>query len=440
MQQTVDGETTTYTLDLAIGLTQVLAGNANTYLNVVGRIGEVTSANWAYHNHDALGSLRQLTDRDGTVTLTKSYLPYGDELSSSGVGASSYGFTGEMRDIATGLVYLRARYYAPWDGRFTQKDPSRLEQNLYLYASANPVNLYDPSGLLGIAEIAEAYGMSEHELEGNLRFGLYDNPELKGRWGWIKLLLDAETGQSVSAGSPALLPPYLDIVGPDVIVSDGCKNVWIGHKPLLEYTRDVLDSPMLPFLLWRDTKPHHYFLDGQEYLDADRPRDLPDFRTMSGDLLWLLGGPAGIIVSQIFDAGLSVTIDRYGEIYVSGYGGVAPSIGGQPISVGEGYISRRPEEIINQISNRGYIPSATQTHEAITGFCDVLGANLLTGLGQVALCGNGSTMVVYGYTFGLIGGHFEGSFGMDTGINIPSLAWDYIDKKSGIDIHEARWW
>ena len=46
------------------------------------------SVSWAYHHHDALGSLRQLTDADGTVTLAKSYLPYGDEL-------SSYGFTGE---------------------------------------------------------------------------------------------------------------------------------------------------------------------------------------------------------------------------------------------------------------------------------------------------------------------------------------------------------
>ena len=62
----------------------------------ISKIDEYVSANWAYHNHDALGSLRQLTDSDGTVTLTKSYLPYGDELSSSGMGTSSYGFTGEV--------------------------------------------------------------------------------------------------------------------------------------------------------------------------------------------------------------------------------------------------------------------------------------------------------------------------------------------------------
>jgi len=110
------------------------------------------AANWAYHNHDALGSLRQLTDADGTVTLTKSYLPYGDELSSSGVGASSYGFTGEWQDMATGLVYLRARYYAPWDGRFLTQDPwsgdynQPMSYNPWLYAYANPVMMTDPSG------------------------------------------------------------------------------------------------------------------------------------------------------------------------------------------------------------------------------------------------------------------------------------------------------
>ena len=101
-----------------------------------------------------------------------------------------------------------------------------------------------------------------------------------------------------------------------------------------------------------------------------------------------------------------MTIDRHGQFYWSLFGGIAPGIGVLPISVGEGYISRNPEEIINQISNRGYTPDATQTHEAITGWCDVLGGNLLTGLGQVALCGNGATMVIYGYTFGLVGGHF----------------------------------
>ena len=43
MQQTVDGETTTYTLDTAIGLTQVLADGENTYLYGLSRIAQLNT-------------------------------------------------------------------------------------------------------------------------------------------------------------------------------------------------------------------------------------------------------------------------------------------------------------------------------------------------------------------------------------------------------------
>ncbi|MBU1659866.1 MAG: hypothetical protein KKD28_00145 [Chloroflexi bacterium] len=109
VSQTVDGETTTYTLDTAIGLTQVLFDGENAYLYGLGRIGEQGSGGWTYHHGDALGSVRQLTDESGVVTLVKGYQPYGDVLSSVGSGVSSYGFTGEWTDVS-GMVYLRARY------------------------------------------------------------------------------------------------------------------------------------------------------------------------------------------------------------------------------------------------------------------------------------------------------------------------------------------
>ncbi len=54
------------------------------------------------------------------------------------------GFTGEQVD-GNGLVYLRARYYAPWVGRFSLLDPSRGEANLFAYVRGNPINRTDPS-------------------------------------------------------------------------------------------------------------------------------------------------------------------------------------------------------------------------------------------------------------------------------------------------------
>ena len=69
LQQTVDPSsgsgqvvTTNYTLDLNTGLTQVLADGTNAYLYGLGRIGEQQPEGWAYHQGDALGSVRQLTD------------------------------------------------------------------------------------------------------------------------------------------------------------------------------------------------------------------------------------------------------------------------------------------------------------------------------------------------------------------------------------------
>ncbi len=73
-------------------------------------------------------------------------------MDSAGSSVTSYGYTSEWTD-ATGLVYLRARYYAPGQGRFLSRDvwdgdySQPLTLNKWLYVSANPINLVDPTGL-----------------------------------------------------------------------------------------------------------------------------------------------------------------------------------------------------------------------------------------------------------------------------------------------------
>ena len=152
LQQTVNGVVVTYTLDLYGGLTQVLEDGSNGYLYGLGRIGEVQPAGWAYHLADGLGSVRQLADASGEVTMAQSYRPYGELMSSSGLGDSAYSYTGEWTD-ETGLVHLRARYYAPASGRFLTRDPwggSVMRPgtfNGYSYVTNNPIRLVDPQGL-----------------------------------------------------------------------------------------------------------------------------------------------------------------------------------------------------------------------------------------------------------------------------------------------------
>lgn len=60
-----------------------------------------------------------------------------------------YGFTGREGD-ASGLVYMRARYYSPQFGRFISRDPIGLQGGISstAYADGNPISNNDPSGLI----------------------------------------------------------------------------------------------------------------------------------------------------------------------------------------------------------------------------------------------------------------------------------------------------
>ena len=56
-------------------------------------------------------------------------------------------FNGQQYDPVTGQYYLRARFYNPVIGRFTQEDTYRGDGlNLYTYCQNNPVYYVDPSG------------------------------------------------------------------------------------------------------------------------------------------------------------------------------------------------------------------------------------------------------------------------------------------------------
>jgi len=62
---------------------------------------------------------------------------------------NSWLFSGRQFDGESGLYNLRNRYYNPFAGRFTTKDPIGFRGgiNLYAYCLNNPTNLIDPFGL-----------------------------------------------------------------------------------------------------------------------------------------------------------------------------------------------------------------------------------------------------------------------------------------------------
>ena len=100
---------------------------------------------------DGLGSVR-IEMVGSAIDSATTYEPYGKLLARSGTSGTVYGYTGEQHDGATGLVYLRARYYSPDLKIFMSVDPFPgylglpASQHPYSYVHNNAVNLTDPTG------------------------------------------------------------------------------------------------------------------------------------------------------------------------------------------------------------------------------------------------------------------------------------------------------
>ncbi len=114
-----------------------------------------------YDLYNAHGDVVQLTDSTGGVTKSYAYDAFGNEKNPDSNDTNPFRYCGEYFDQETGDVYLRARYYEPESGRFTQQDTIRsqkvqlpnqqqtddpLSLNLYTYCYNNPIMYFDSTG------------------------------------------------------------------------------------------------------------------------------------------------------------------------------------------------------------------------------------------------------------------------------------------------------
>ena len=93
------------------------------------------------------GNITSLTDSSGTVVKSYTYDAFGVEESIDSSDTNPFRYCGEYYDSEIEQIYLRARYYDPSLGRFTQSDPARDGVNWYVYCSNNPLAFIDPLGL-----------------------------------------------------------------------------------------------------------------------------------------------------------------------------------------------------------------------------------------------------------------------------------------------------
>ena len=134
------------------------------------------------YTYNAHGDVVQRTDSTGAVTKTYTYDAFGVEQAPDSTDPNPFRYCGEYFDKETGAYYLRARYYSPETGRFTQEDthwnpanrlygdePQKINErtdelglktyvyapditavmqsgNLYAYCGGNPILYFDPNG------------------------------------------------------------------------------------------------------------------------------------------------------------------------------------------------------------------------------------------------------------------------------------------------------
>jgi RHS repeat-associated protein len=107
------------------------------------------SADVRWYVYDGGGNVVGEVDQLGSLTGSKKHDVYGATRNSSGSVTSKQGWqggVGHQSDEETGLVYMRARYYAREIGRFQSEDPAKDGMNWFVYCNTDPINKIDADG------------------------------------------------------------------------------------------------------------------------------------------------------------------------------------------------------------------------------------------------------------------------------------------------------
>lgn len=115
-----------------------------------------------FYHRDVLGSPLAVSDEKGRILWHENTAPYGKSLGRVAADGTRFdlfpnqtsrdGYTGHVKDVTSGLTYMRARYYDPVLGQLSSNDPLGYRNfdpasfNRYAYANHNPYAYVDPTG------------------------------------------------------------------------------------------------------------------------------------------------------------------------------------------------------------------------------------------------------------------------------------------------------
>lgn len=111
------------------------------YLRGVNLIRRTSSSETEYYLFNARGDVVTTTNLNGTVNQEYDYDAFGNEKNPDALDSNPFRYCGEYLDFETGDYYLRARYYDPTIGRFTQQDTHWNTANM-IYGDAPQLSNY----------------------------------------------------------------------------------------------------------------------------------------------------------------------------------------------------------------------------------------------------------------------------------------------------------
>ena len=153
---------TSYYLDAANVAAEDVNGNITSYIRGINLIASISEGGTYYYTFNAHGDVVGLMNESNQLAKSYDYDAFGVEKNPSSEDSNPFRYCGEYYDVETGTYYLRARYYDPRIGRFTQQDKVNyvknklpngnevidpLSLNLYVYCVNSPLMLCDLSGL-----------------------------------------------------------------------------------------------------------------------------------------------------------------------------------------------------------------------------------------------------------------------------------------------------
>ncbi|MBL4852947.1 MAG: hypothetical protein JKY25_01765 [Robiginitomaculum sp.] len=148
----VDGKTIYNVYDASGTLVHIDKVTDNKKIDYIGKFVRIENNVPTYLHMDHLGSAQTGSSVNGTVAWREQYTPFGETLTNPLSNADQAGYTGHIKDSATGLNYMQARYYDPLIGRFLSIDPIGFSPempfmfNRYTYVNNDPLNNWDPFG------------------------------------------------------------------------------------------------------------------------------------------------------------------------------------------------------------------------------------------------------------------------------------------------------